>query len=125
MINKISDSELKILKVLWLHSKALTEREIIDTLMTDHLWHRATIQTLLRRLCKKDIVTKEKKDVFYFTANISEEEYTKQATNNLLNKLYGGNAKNLVSTMLSDNILSENDINDLKDYWQKRKNSNE
>lgn len=119
---KISDAELEVLKILWANKEgAMTERQMIEALSKASGWHRATIQTLLRRLCEKQVVQKEKRDVFYFSALISEAEYAKEQTSDLLNKIYGGKAKNLISAMLSDNTLSEEDIDELKNYWQQRR----
>lgn len=119
---KISDAELEVLKILWANKEgAMTERQMIEALSKESGWHRATIQTLLRRLCEKQVVQKEKRDVFYFSALISEAEYAKEQTSDLLNKIYGGKAKNLISAMLSDNTLSEEDIDELKNYWQQRR----
>lgn len=118
---KISDAELEVLKVLWTKKEPMTERQIVEVLGQESGWHRATIQTLLRRLCEKDAVRKDKKVVFFFSPVISETEYAKERTSDLLNKIYGGSAKNLISAMLSDNTLSEEDIDDLKKYWQRRR----
>jgi len=122
---KISDAELEILKVLWANKEPMTERQVINALDEESGWHRATIQTLIRRLCEKGALQKVKKDVFYFSAIISETELAKERTEDLVNKVFGGNAKSLVSTMLGNDILSAGDIDDLKNYWQKRKNKNE
>jgi len=122
---KISDAELEILKVLWANKEPMTERQVINALDEESGWHRATIQTLIRRLCEKGALQKVKKDVFYFSAIISETELAKERTEDLVNKVFGGNAKSLVSTMLGNDILSEDDIDDLKNYWRKRKDQNE
>jgi Predicted transcriptional regulator len=123
MINseKISDAELEVMKVLWASNNPLSEREIIDILNQEINWHRATIQTLIRRLCEKGAIQKEKKELFLYTALLSEEEYAREKTANLLDKIYGGSAKNLVSAMLSSDILSEKDVEELQSYWKERK----
>jgi len=118
---KISDAELEVIKILWANSTPLSERQIIDALNEVNNWHRATTQTLVRRLCEKGVVHKVKKGIFYYSALISEAEYAKERTADFLNKVYGGSAKNLVSAMLSSNILSEKDIEELKSYWQERR----
>jgi BlaI family penicillinase repressor len=119
---KISDAELEVLKILWDKKEPISERQIIDALTKENNWHRATIQTLVRRLCEKGVVEKVKKEIFYFTALISEEEYAKDRTTDLLNKVYGGSAKNLISAMLDSSILSENDIDELNKFWKERRN---
>ncbi len=124
MINaeKISDAELEVLKILWANEYPLSERQIIDALNKENNWHRATIQTLVRRLCEKGVVQKVKKEIFYYSSLISEAEYAKNRTTDFLNKVYSGSAKNLVSAMLSSDILSEKDIDELKNYWSGRRN---
>ena len=119
---KISDAESEVLKILWANESPLSERQIIDALNKENNWHRATVQTLIRRLCEKGFVQKVKKEVFYYSSLISEEEYTKDRTTDFLNKIYGGSAKNLVSAMLGNDIISEKDIDELKNYWMGRKN---
>ena len=119
---KISDAESEVLKILWANEHPLSERQIIDALRKENNWHRATVQTLIRRLCEKGIVQKVKKEVFYYSSLISEAEYTKDRTTDFLNKIYGGSAKNLVSAMLGNDILSEKDMDELKNYWIERKN---
>ncbi len=122
---KISDAELEVMKVLWASGNPLSEREIIDILNQEINWHRATIQTLIRRLCEKGAVHKERKDLFLYSAILSEEEYARERTANFLNKVYGGSARNLVSAMLSSDILSEKDVEELQNYWKERKKKNE
>jgi BlaI family transcriptional regulator, penicillinase repressor len=119
---KISDAELEVLKILWANESPLSERQIIEALTKENNWHRATIQTLVRRLCEKGAVQKVKKEIFYFSALISEADYAKERTRDLLNKVYGGSAKNLVSAMLTNDILSEKDMEELKSYWRERRN---
>lgn len=118
---KISDAELEVLKILWASEGPLSERQIIDALTKETKWHRATIQTLIRRLYEKGVVQREKKEIFYYSSLISEEQYAKEQTRDFLNKVYRGSARNLVSTMLSNDILSEKDMDELKNYWQERR----
>lgn len=122
---KISDAELEVLKVLWSNESPMSERQIVDVLIAQNNWHRATIQTLIRRLCEKNVIKKEKKDIFYFSPIVTETELAKERTVDLLNKVFGGNAINLISTLLGNDILSEDDMDALKKYWKERKSENE
>ena len=103
----------------------MSERQIVDVLSEQNNWHRATIQTLIRRLCEKNVIKKEKKDIFYFSPIVTETELAKERTVDLLNKVFGGNAINLISTLLGNDILSEDDMDALKKYWKERKSENE
>jgi len=122
---KISDAELEVLKVLWSNESPMSERQIVNVLIAQNNWHRATIQTLIRRLCEKNVIKKEKKDIFYFSPIVTETELAKERTVDLLNKVFGGNAINLISTLLGNDILSEDDMDALKKYWKERKSENE
>lgn len=125
MDSRISDSELEIMKVLWASEKPMTEKEIRAVIETCFDWKKQTTQTLIRRLVEKGAVLREKRDVYYHSPAVSRDEIEKTWTVDLLNRVFGGNAKNLVSAMLNHDILSEEDISDLKDYWQERKQKNE
>ena len=119
--DKVSEAELEILKVFWSNGGSMTDRQIRDSLSEDSGWRKTTIQTLVKRLVDKGVLLREKKDVFYYTPAVSADEFAKARTEDLVNKVFGGNARNLVSAMLYNDILSEDDVEDLKSYWQKRK----
>ena len=122
---KISDAESEVMKVLWALEEPVTERYILDVLGSDSDWSPTTIKTLLKRLFDKGAVKREKREVFYYTPVLSQADFSKGRTEDLVNKVFGGNAKNLVAAMLGENILSEDDMDDLKNYWKKRKGKNE
>jgi BlaI family penicillinase repressor len=122
---KISDAESEVMKVLWAGDEPMTERQILDILGSDSEWSPTTIKTLIKRLFDKGAVQREKRGVFYYMPVLSQTAFSKGRTEDLVNKVFGGNAKNLVAAMLGDNILSEDDMDDLKNYWKKRKRKNE
>lgn len=53
-----------------------------------------------------------------YTAVISEEDYQAAQTKNLLDKLYEGDAKGLVSTLIQKEMLTSGDYEDLKKFWE-------
>ena len=53
-----------------------------------------------------------------YTAIVSEEEYQSTQTECFLNKIYEGNAKGLVSTLIQKEWLSAEDYEELKQFWQ-------
>jgi len=121
-IDKITDSELEILKILWVNESPMTEKQIRDTLKGRSDWKRTTIQTLVKRLVDKGIILKDKKNIFHYVPAVTASELAKARTEELLAKVFGGNAKNLVSSMLNNDILSKDDLDDLKNFWQDRRN---
>jgi len=121
---RIADAEMAIMKVLWASGEAMTSRQIRDALMDGSNWRRTTVQTLVGRLVDKGVLMLEErgdKGVYYYRPTITEEEFTSARTMEFLKKVFDGNSKNLVSTLLNNEILSDDDLNDLKQYWQERK----
>ncbi len=118
MIDKIADSELEVLKILWREKRAVSSTEIRNELQESKGWERTTILTLLRRLTDKNIINAEKGNVFQYTTNVSKEEYANYQTQGIIDKLYGGNAKSLVATLCRASKITEDDINDLRNYFK-------
>ena len=117
IMEKITDSELEVLKVLWASDSALPLSVIRSSLQTITNWEAATIKTLLARLVSKNAVLQEKKEVFYYSALVNEEEYNTWATARLINRLYKGKASNLVAALLHADGISRDDIAELRQMF--------
>lgn len=118
LAQKISDSELEVMRVLWGVKQAVTLAEIRKTLSANSEWEDSTIKTLLRRLHSKGVLKQEKRDVYYYTPLVSEEEYEEYTTQTLINKLYQGSAKKLIASLVSSNKLSQEDITELRKMFK-------
>ena len=116
-MEKITDSELEVLKILWAADSALPLSVIRSSLQKATEWEAATIKTLLARLVSKNAVLQEKKEVFYYSALVSEEEYNTWATERLINRLYKGRASNLVAALLNTDGISKDDIAELRQMF--------
>ncbi len=118
IINKISDAELEILKILWHEKRALNISEIKDEISKKTAWDSSTIKTLVSRLHKKGALKIEKKEVFYYTPVISLEEYNEFSTQKMIDKLYNGDVKNMVASLVSKNKLTKEDIKELENMFK-------
>ena len=118
LADKISDSELEVMKVLWQAGDALTVTEIRETLQKTRGWEATTVKTLVSRLVTKGVVRQEKRNVFYYSPLISEEEYNAWATDNLIRKLYNGSARDLVAALVQSEGLSRDDIEELRNMFR-------
>lgn len=114
LAEKITDSELEVMRTLWDAADALPIAEIRRTLQERQGWEATTIKTLVSRLCSKGVVAQERRNVFYYRALISEPEYNEWATGNLIRKLYQGSAKNLVAALLHSDELTTEDVDELR-----------
>ena len=118
LADKISDSELEVMKVLWKAGDALPVNVIRATLQKDRGWEPTTVKTLIGRLAAKGAIRQEKRNVFYYSPLISEEEYNAWATDNLIRKLYNGSARDLVAALVQSEGLSRDDIEELRNMFR-------
>ena len=111
---KISDSELEVMRVLWEAGDALPVTEIRQALQERKGWEATTVKTLIQRLLGKGAVSQEKRKVFYYSPLVSEQEYNDWAANDLIRRLFRGSAKELVVTLVKSEGLSAQDIDELR-----------
>ena len=111
---KISDSELEVLRVLWRAGDALPVTEIRETLQKSRGWEATTVKTLISRLVTKGVLRQEKRQVYYYSPLISEEEYNDWATHDLISRVYHGSARDLVAALVRSDGLSQADIDELR-----------
>lgn len=63
---QISEAEYEVMKIVWKHAPINTN-EITEKLLQSTNWSPKTIQTLIKRLVTKGVLTYENKVVFLFT----------------------------------------------------------
>ena len=56
-----------------------------------------------------------------YTALVTEAEYQTAQTRVLLNKLYQGDARGLVLTLLRQDLFSAGDYEELREFWEKER----
>ena len=115
---KISDSELEVMRVLWEAGDALPITEIRQALSERKGWEATTVKTLVQRLVGKGVLEQEKRKVFYYRPLVSESEYSDWAVNGMVRRLFRGSAKALVATLVQSDGLSDADIAELRDYFK-------
>lgn len=118
LADKISNAELEVMKILWREQSLVSFSDIRSELQRTKGWEKSTINTLIRRLVEKGVISAEKHGVIHYTPNISEAEYKRSEEQNLINKLYNGSAKNLVAALCHRGELTEDDIDELKTYFK-------
>lgn len=118
LADKISDSELEVMKVLWQAGDALPVTEIRETLQRTKGWEATTVKTLVGRLVSKGVIRQEKRNVFYYSPLISEREYNSWATRHLIERLYNGSARELVAALVHSDGLSQADLEELREMFK-------
>lgn len=117
--DKISDTEAEIMKVVWSKKESTTYAEIRSALSTKFDMGSQSIQTMIKRLVQKNVLKQEKLDVYYYSSLVSEADYIKSKTMTLLHKVFDGDAKGLLSALVSYKEVTPQDLEALQRFWQK------
>lgn len=123
-MQRISDYELELMKIIWASGGTAVYAKIVKALEDKGTpWTKNTIITLLSRLTEKGFLKKSKIGLHrnQYTAIISETEYQTEETENFLTKVYEGNVKGLVSALIQKDLLSSEDYEILKKHWEDSK----
>ncbi|MEY8522539.1 BlaI/MecI/CopY family transcriptional regulator [bacterium 1XD8-76] len=123
MIQQVSNSELELMKIVWANGGRALYAHIMEELSkAGFTWQKNTVITLLSRLVEKGLLKTNKIGRRNeYTAVISERDYRAAQTQMLLNKFYEGSARGLVSTLIEREMLSVEDYEELKQFWEEEK----
>ena len=119
-VPQISDSELELMKIIWENGGTALYAQIMDALKEKgRTWQKNTVITLLSRLVEKGLLRTSKLGRRnQYTALATEADYQAAQAQTLLNKLYEGSAKGLVSTLIERELLSAADYEELRSFWR-------
>ncbi len=106
--NRLQDSELKVMKVLWRLGEA-PARVIAGILEEEQGWNVNTTYTLIKRCIQKNAV--ERVDPgFVCRPLIDEKAVQRERTDELIDKIYDGSADRLFAALIDSKKLSEAEI---------------
>ncbi|MEI3597659.1 MULTISPECIES: BlaI/MecI/CopY family transcriptional regulator [unclassified Oceanobacillus] len=121
-VQKLSDTEMEVMEVIWECNPPVTSNELLHLFsQKGKEWKGQTISTFLSRLVNKGAlsVTKHGRTNKY-TPRISFEDYKYMETKNVLDGLYQGSIKNLISALYDGGKLSNEDIEELKKWFSEK-----
>ena len=111
---QISEAEYEVMKIVWKYAPINTN-EITEKLLATSSWSSKTIQTLIKRLVNKGVLTYEKNSrVFVYTPVVKESEYISQESNSFLNRYYDGDITAMLSAYIQNDKLSKTEIETLR-----------
>lgn len=117
---QISEAEFEVMKVVWKYAPINTN-EVTEYLSKTTDWSPKTIQTMLKRLVQKQVLTYEKQSrIFVYTPLIKENEYIRQKSNSFLKRYFNGDVTALLSSYLDSDNVSTEEINTLRNLLSKR-----
>lgn len=118
---QLSDAELKIMQVLWEHSPQ-TMADITRALFDETAWTKNTVITLLKRMIAKGTICVDE-SVFPKTYKplVDRQALAQQETRSLLKRLFKGSPTMLMSNMVEDTDLTNQDLDEMIRVLQKEK----
>lgn len=123
---RISEAELEIMKVLWGKSPQ-TANEVIKELELVVDWNPKTIRTLMNRLVQKEAISyhQEKGRMYAYYPLVSQDYYLQVETRSLLKRFCGVAFKPLLVNFLKEEKLSSEEINELRQILDEKKEENQ
>lgn len=123
---RLPDSELDIMLVLWHGHAEMNRLEIEQVINEKKQLASTTILSLLSRLEKKGYVKIEKKgQINLYTALVSQEEYQHAESRNMLEKLYENSLTNFVASLYQGKKIDKDKIEELNVFLQELKSEEE
>ncbi|MBR4035256.1 MAG: BlaI/MecI/CopY family transcriptional regulator [Oscillospiraceae bacterium] len=102
---KLSDSEWRVLEVLWQGESLLGN--IVDSLYESTSWSRNTVHTYLTRMEKKGLVRIDRNaEPHKYLPAVTRDDCSKKERDMLLNKVYGGSVGDLVAAFLKESKIT-------------------
>ncbi|MFI3238796.1 MAG: BlaI/MecI/CopY family transcriptional regulator [Lachnospiraceae bacterium] len=122
-MRKLPDSELNCMLVIWKENRAMTRSEIQDKLENGASLSATALLSFLSRLEEKGFLSVQKiKKLNYYEALISEYEYKKHDSKNILSKMYNNSIKNFMTALYDGERLEDNDIEELREFINQKAN---
>lgn len=109
----LQPSEWIIMEKLW-ENNPKTIMQLYHELKENPGWSKSTVNTLLGRMVKKDIIYYEEgvKAKQYFP-KVNREEAAITETESLIKRVYKGSVSMMMSTLLKNHNLTESEIKEL------------
>ena len=109
---KLFDSELKVMEILWQEGNT-TAKKMAEILLKQTKWSKTTTYTVIKKCIDKGAVGRQEPNFVCFPL-ITREQAQEEHTTELINKMYGGAADRLVTSILGRKNLSAEEIKRLK-----------
>ena len=118
MKEKLRNSELKVMEIIW--AKGPISAKEISLIAAETIgWNKNTTYTVIKKLAEKGFIQRGEPG-FICTPLVSKEQMQKSEAASLVKKLFGGSRQALFSALLADEPLTEDEIGSLRELIEKR-----
>ena len=105
---------MEVMRVLWDRGPS-TANETLAVVEPETQWKPKTVQTLLKRLVQKGVLSYEKRGrEFVFHTEASEEECEHAVSRNFLSRFFGGELAPFLSRFVEREKLSAREVDELR-----------
>ena len=109
-----TDAELRILRKLW-DSGPLRLRELCSALDSEGKWAKTTVATMLKVMREKGLVERsDREGKTVWKTRVRQETTSRQSLWNVIDRFFDGSAQQLVSNLLTDRKLSDEDRSEIE-----------
>lgn len=109
---KLQQSEWIIMEKLWEKSPQ-TLMQLFHELNVDPGWSKSTVSTLLKRMYQKHIIDYKQEKAKQYYPCIEKQQAVLEETDRLIDRIYHGSVKQMMSTLIKNHKLSQDDIEQL------------
>lgn len=118
MDNKLFDSELKLMELIW-DMEPVSAKEL-SVLAADKIgWNKNTTYTIIKKLVDKEVV-KRNEPGFICTSLVKKEQVQRSETSSLIDRLYQGSKKAFFASFIKDSTLTQEEYEELKELIQRK-----
>ena len=116
-MKNLGEAELEIMQVIWSSEEPVTSNHILKELQGKRKWQLSTLMTSLSRLGDKGFVNCDRETgVNLYSPLVSENDYKTRESRNFLEKLYDNSVQNLITTLYSNKVIQDSDVEELRRF---------
>ena len=116
-MQKLPDTELEIMQVIWKENRVLSTSEIKEKLEMNRPWNVSALQTLLNRLIERGFLSSHKEGKNrYYEITVKEEDYLAFENSLFLRKVNANSLTKLVASLYRSHTISDADLDDLAKF---------
>ena len=110
---KLTEAEWAVLEILW-SGERFALKDITNALKNTKGWNKNTVYTYLTRMEAKGLVAIDRSKDKPYAPAVSRESCAKEERRELLDKVYGGAAGDLIAAFLKESEISSKEIDRLR-----------
>lgn len=112
---KVTNSEWYVMNCLW-EKSPLSLMQLVPLLKESAGWSKSTSATMVRRMTEKNLIGYEENGkTKYFFPKVKKQDVVVQETRDFLQRIYDGSVGMMMSALVRQNDLSQEDIQELQE----------